>query len=337
MNWRGFKAILIAWILMFHGMGCSDGVKIPPSLVVEEGASRNLGEVRGGQPRNEVFTIRNDTGKTIDFDPKIDSSCSCTSAALDARRLKPGESTKLRLSITPTKIHKQKQAADVLVRQVAASEKPLHIRVDWVSTLPASFRPSVVRFFGMPKERIAVPLQMEPNGDARVAVRKIEVECPAPFQVSFASKSGSEPAANVTFTSTLPEVPGKYRGLARIFVDGSEQATFLIPLECVVAPPIRVLPPNLVIEPKVKGSAGPIRFRVEAVSPFQIIEISAAAKYLTFHWDRQSRDVSQDVAVLLETKLCPTASEETVIHLVGHSEDRELRVEVPVFLNRGDL
>jgi hypothetical protein len=71
------------------------------SNILIKQTSYNFGTIEFGQTYTKEFPLVNDTGKVIDIVKVYNGGCNCVVSSVPVKRLVPGQSTFLRVEITP--------------------------------------------------------------------------------------------------------------------------------------------------------------------------------------------------------------------------------------------
>jgi Protein of unknown function (DUF1573) len=98
-----------------------------PRIAVEP-ASFDFGKAMQNKTLSKEFSIKNYGNQDLVIE-NVSTTCGCTVAEGYARRIKPGESTPLRVSLE-TRAYKGKVERDVLVRSNDAATSLLKVRVE---------------------------------------------------------------------------------------------------------------------------------------------------------------------------------------------------------------
>ncbi len=104
MSRRTLISLAIALALLVVGVGVGYGwlraaPSEPPRIVVTPGEF-DFGDIGPELAVSHVFTVTNAGGAPLDINA-VDTSCSCTTATIEATWLRPGESTALTVTFDP--------------------------------------------------------------------------------------------------------------------------------------------------------------------------------------------------------------------------------------------
>lgn len=161
-----------------------------PKMEVDR-TQHDFGQIPATETVQTVFKVKNSGGKTLEIS-RIQTSCGCTAAMMDSQSLKPGETSRLKVTFDPRgksgrqartlwlftndpdPVNQQKQLvlqADILA--LTPMQQPA------IQVLPTTAMPQAGGTGMQPSQSIAVPT---PEVKAGTAPQQVPASIPAPAQ-----------------------------------------------------------------------------------------------------------------------------------------------------------
>jgi len=154
----------------------------PDPVLWVEADRYDFGNIPATEPVGKVFKVTNKGGKDLNIS-RVQTTCGCTAAVLDSQMLKPGESTRLKVTFDPRgKGGPQTRPVWIYSNDPKAPQKSLTITSNVLNVTPpptSSAFPTPVSATAMQPSMSAFPTPVSSTAVQAPAVQAPAVQAPA--------------------------------------------------------------------------------------------------------------------------------------------------------------